>query len=195
MLSPQAITICARRRTAAAGDGLGLKGDVAGERGDGRDAAVGGAAEPDGGRVGRSVPAVRGAGRVVTLPSDTSGRWWTWAGTAANRTLQASLPGMFDTRQRIGEKSVRLLPGVGPDDPADALAEARSGRGWSTPHASRAAISGLKFSAALPEGLARFAGGAPPSAGGLPIGTATSGSIRVRVARLSRCMAATSGVR
>ena len=29
---------------------------------------------------------------VVHLPNDSAGRWWTWAGTAANRSLQASLP-------------------------------------------------------------------------------------------------------
>jgi ATP-dependent helicase Lhr and Lhr-like helicase len=28
---------------------------------------------------------------IVRLPSDSAGRWWTWAGTAANRSLQASL--------------------------------------------------------------------------------------------------------
>jgi ATP-dependent Lhr-like helicase len=28
---------------------------------------------------------------IVRLPSDSTGRWWTWAGTAANRSLQTSL--------------------------------------------------------------------------------------------------------
>ncbi|EUA08678.1 DEAD/DEAH box helicase domain protein [Mycobacterium xenopi 4042] len=49
---------------------------------------------------------------IVRLPADSAGRWWTWAGTAANRTLQVSLPTVVDPRQRIDEKSLRLLPGI-----------------------------------------------------------------------------------
>jgi ATP-dependent Lhr-like helicase len=38
---------------------------------------------------------------IIRLPDDSVGRWWTWAGTPANRSLQASLPGLIDPRQRI----------------------------------------------------------------------------------------------
>ncbi len=37
-------------------------------------------------------PAIDPDAAVVVPPSEASGRWWTWAGTAANRTRQASLP-------------------------------------------------------------------------------------------------------
>ena len=87
----------------------------------------------------------------MRLPSDSPGRWWTWAGTAANRTLQASLPSVVDPRQRIDEKSVRLLPGVTVQEFSAALA----GVEWTEPVADENALRGLKFSAALPGELAR----------------------------------------
>lgn len=91
------------------------------------------------------------AGRVVVrLPDDSAGRWWTWAGTAANRTLQASLPGVVDPRQRIDDKSIRLLPGVTVQEFSDALAAVQ----WRDPVVDENALRGLKFSAALPKDLA-----------------------------------------
>lgn len=94
---------------------------------------------------------VNTGGLVVHLPSDTSGRWFTWAGTAANRTLVASLSRVLDPRQRIDERSVRVLPGVTARGLADAMASVE----WTDPEVDRAALSGLKFSEALPEALAR----------------------------------------
>ena len=88
---------------------------------------------------------------IVLLPSDSAGRWWTWAGTAANRTLQASLPTVIDPRQRIDEKSVRLLPGVTVTEFSGALAAVE----WRDPEVDANALRGLKFSAALPEQLAK----------------------------------------
>lgn len=88
---------------------------------------------------------------IVRLPSDSTGRWWTWAGTAANRTLQASLPSVVDPRQRIDEKSIRLLPGVTVREFSDAVAAVD----WREPHVDANALRGLKFSAALPEDLAK----------------------------------------
>jgi ATP-dependent helicase Lhr and Lhr-like helicase len=88
---------------------------------------------------------------IVRLPSDSTGRWWTWAGTSANRTLQASLPAIVDPRQRIDEKSMRLLPGVTVDEFAGALAAVE----WRDPDVDVNALRGLKFSAALPEQLAK----------------------------------------
>lgn len=87
---------------------------------------------------------------IVHLPNDSAGRWWTWAGTAANRTLQASLPRLIDPRQRIDEKSLRLLPGVSVADFGDAVAAVE----WRNPMVDANAVRGLKFSAALPQELA-----------------------------------------
>ena len=87
---------------------------------------------------------------IVFLPSDSAGRWWTWAGTAANRTLQASLPSVVDPRQRIDEKSIRLLPGVTVAEFSAALSDVQ----WRDPEVDAHALRGLKFSAALPVELA-----------------------------------------
>lgn len=89
-------------------------------------------------------------GTIVYLPGGSAGRWWTWAGTAANRTLQASLPDVVDPRQRIDEKSIRLLPGV----TAAEFSQALSGVQWRAPDVDANALRGLKFSAALPPELA-----------------------------------------
>lgn len=88
---------------------------------------------------------------IVLLPSDSAGRWWTWGGSAANRTLQASLPGVVDPRQRIDEKSVRLVPGITVQEFTQKLAEVR----WRDPLVDEHAVRGLKFSSALPETLAK----------------------------------------
>lgn len=58
---------------------------------------------------------------------------------------------VIDRRQRIDEKSLRLLPGIGPRDVAAAVANVT----WRGPEVAATAVSGLKFSAALPPGLAR----------------------------------------
>lgn len=87
---------------------------------------------------------------IVRLPDDSTGRWWTWAGTAANRTLQASLPLVVDPRQRIDEKSVRLRPGVSVQELTASLAAIE----WRDPEVDANALRGLKFSAALPGDLA-----------------------------------------
>ncbi|PND55338.1 ATP-dependent helicase [Mycobacterium sp. ENV421] len=88
---------------------------------------------------------------VVRIPNDSAGRWWTWAGTAANRTLQASLPTVVDPRQRIDEKSIRLLPDVTVQEFGAAVATME----WRDPVVDLNAIRGLKFSAALPDELAK----------------------------------------
>lgn len=88
---------------------------------------------------------------IVFLPSDSAGRWWTWAGTAANRTLQASLPSVVDPRQRIDEKSVRLLPGITVAEFSAGLAAVQ----WREPEVDANALRGLKFSTALPDILAK----------------------------------------
>lgn len=87
---------------------------------------------------------------IVHLPDGSAGRWWTWAGTAANRSLQASVPGLIDPRQRIDEKSVRLMPGQTVNDFHAAIATVE----WRDPLVDANAVRGLKFSAALPRDLA-----------------------------------------
>ena len=87
---------------------------------------------------------------IVRLPSDTAGRWWTWAGVAANRSLQASLPKLVDPRQRIDEKSIRLLPHVTISEFGEALTAIE----WQDPAVDANAVRGLKFSSALPPALA-----------------------------------------
>lgn len=77
-------------------------------------------------------------------------RWWTWAGTAANRTLQASLAGVADPRQRINDRSLRLLP----DLTYQELSHAIKRCGLVAPAVNSSAVSGLKFSDALPQHLA-----------------------------------------
>jgi ATP-dependent helicase Lhr and Lhr-like helicase len=76
--------------------------------------------------------------------------WWTWAGAAANRTLHASLTGVVDPRQRINDWSLRLLPDLDYHDIASKLGESE----LRPPQADRGAVTGLKFSSALPEYLA-----------------------------------------
>lgn len=87
---------------------------------------------------------------VMVLPSSTSGRWWTWAGTAANRTLLASLPKLVDPRQRVDEKSLRLLPGIELERAKATLRDVV----WREPAVDANAVRGLKFSPALPVELA-----------------------------------------
>ncbi|MFH5230381.1 DEAD/DEAH box helicase [Antrihabitans spumae] len=83
-------------------------------------------------------------------------RWWTWAGARANRTLAAWASNLVVPRQRIGAESVRLHRDLSVADIRDGLAEVRSGStGRPLPAVDTAAVRGLKFSAALPESLAR----------------------------------------
>ncbi|OFJ55530.1 DEAD/DEAH box helicase [Mycolicibacterium grossiae] len=89
---------------------------------------------------------------IAFLPSDSAGRWWTWAGTAANHTLQASLPTIVDPRQRIDEKSVRLIAGVTVEEFSAAVGQVQ----WQEPAVDANALRGLKFSSALPAELARM---------------------------------------
>ncbi|MFE6920750.1 DEAD/DEAH box helicase [Nocardia sp. NPDC057663] len=88
--------------------------------------------------------------RSIITRTDADARWWTWAGTATNRTLAASFPELFDQSQRFDEKMIRIRAEVELED----LAILRSGRELALPRVNPNALSGLKFSAALPETLA-----------------------------------------
>lgn len=87
---------------------------------------------------------------IVTMSDEEGARWWTWAGTTANRTLHASFPDLFEPAQRINEKAIRLRSGL---DIAE-LGKLRTGRTLVPPRVNPNALAGLKFSTALPQALA-----------------------------------------
>lgn len=91
-------------------------------------------------------------GTVLRRSPDGDVHWWTWAGTAANRTLHASLD-VVDPRQRVGDRFLRLRHGV---DLREAAAELRGTRVQELrdPAVDARGLRGLKFSDALPEALA-----------------------------------------
>ncbi|MDG3016739.1 DEAD/DEAH box helicase [Speluncibacter jeojiensis] len=83
-------------------------------------------------------------------------RWWTWAGAKANRTLAAWAPDLVPPRQRIGPESLRLHGGLTVAQIRDGLASLRADTSERPlPLIDKSALGGLKFSAALPESLAR----------------------------------------
>ncbi|SEP54167.1 DEAD/DEAH box helicase [Amycolatopsis saalfeldensis] len=86
---------------------------------------------------------------VIEEPGGAA-RWWTWAGTSGNRTLQASLPGVVAPRQRINDRSLRLLPDLDRKDISAAIDRCD----LVLPYVDRGAVAGLKFSVALPDALA-----------------------------------------
>ncbi|GGT38545.1 DEAD/DEAH box helicase [Nonomuraea spiralis] len=83
---------------------------------------------------------------VLLRSNDASARWWTWGGTRANATLIASMPGISRDGQRVGPLSVLLRHDVTFREPKENLRP---------PRADDQALKGLKFSAALPEDIAR----------------------------------------
>jgi ATP-dependent Lhr-like helicase len=94
-------------------------------------------------------------GSVLRRSGDGDVHWWTWAGSAVNRTLRATLGELVDPRQRIGDKVLRLRHDSDLREVAAALAGAADDGIVGTPGADARAITGLKFSAALPMELAR----------------------------------------
>jgi ATP-dependent Lhr-like helicase len=54
---------------------------------------------------------VTSGGTVIRRSVDGDLHWWTWAGSTANRTLQASLGDLVDQHQRIGDQALRLRHG------------------------------------------------------------------------------------
>lgn len=82
-------------------------------------------------------------------------RWWTWAGAKANRTLGAWAKELVPPRQRIGAESIRLHSDLTVEAIKQGLATARGLADRPLPAIDRRALDGLKFSAALPDDLAR----------------------------------------
>ncbi|MGQ0480084.1 MAG: DEAD/DEAH box helicase [Pseudonocardia sp.] len=89
---------------------------------------------------------------VLSRSADGDVHWWTWAGSAANRTLHASLD-VVDSRQRIGDQCLRLRHGIDLREAAARLGDAGSAE-LRDPAVDPHALRGLKFSAALPTHLA-----------------------------------------
>ncbi|WP_433248682.1 hypothetical protein [Actinomadura nitritigenes] len=95
---------------------------------------------------------VHPGGTVICRGPSGDLRWWTWAGNRANATLKATLGGLADPAQRVGESHLRLRDDLRPE----------SWRGVATsladhlvlPEVDDRALHGLKFSTALPRHLA-----------------------------------------
>ncbi len=94
------------------------------------------------------------AGRTVLerIPSGEL-HWWTWAGSAANRTLHALLDSLADPRQRVTDRNLRIRSGIDPRDLAAAFGRVDPDEPVHL-QLSDGSLAGLKFSAALPTQLA-----------------------------------------
>jgi ATP-dependent Lhr-like helicase len=91
---------------------------------------------------------------VLRRSGDGDVHWWTWAGSATNRTLQATLGELVDPRQRIGDEVLRLRHGADLRVASATLGRV-DGNAVVAPAVDDRAVAGLKFSAALPAELAR----------------------------------------
>lgn len=94
---------------------------------------------------------------LVVAREKNEWRWWTWAGTKANRTLAAWAPDLVAPRQSFAAEYVRLHADLTVGSISDqikllALDDEAQGR---IPYIDDRALDGLKFSAALPDHLAR----------------------------------------
>ncbi|MFH9958400.1 DEAD/DEAH box helicase [Streptomyces roseolus] len=93
-----------------------------------------------------------GGSLVVRHGNDV--RWWTWAGYRANATLAATLASIADPVQRPTDCWLRLREDLTQDMWRNAFRAAGSGPALVLPDVDRRAVTGLKFSAALPLRLA-----------------------------------------
>ncbi|MCZ7416030.1 MULTISPECIES: DEAD/DEAH box helicase [unclassified Streptomyces] len=81
-------------------------------------------------------------------------RWWTWAGHRANATLCATFPSIADPVQRPTDASVRLREDLTAARWRAARAAVDADTPLVLPDVDPRAVTGLKFSAALPRRLA-----------------------------------------
>lgn len=99
----------------------------------------------------------RPEGTVVDCVNSKS-RWWTWGGFRVNLTLQETLrsvaPGVLDLESTPSDQWIQLAADVPHEAWRAALASARSSA-LKRPKPDDRAIRGLKFSAALPDKIAR----------------------------------------
>lgn len=98
---------------------------------------------------------VRDGKLVVSRDERGDWRWWTFAGTRANRSLMACADNIVAPRQRIGSESIRLRRDLTFDLIREAIAAVVAlPDPLPLPSVDGNAVQGLKFSAALPEQLA-----------------------------------------
>jgi len=91
-------------------------------------------------------------GTAISRSSKGDVHWWTWAGSATNRTLHASLSNLVDRRQRVSDHAVRLFSDLSFSEVKKALADPLTEK---LPEVNDSAVEGLKFASALPDSLAR----------------------------------------
>lgn len=80
--------------------------------------------------------------------------WWTFAGFAANSGLAQGLAAIVDSNSPVGDLQLTLKPHVRGADLREALDEGVTFTRTSQPIVDDRAIDGLKFSAAIPAGMA-----------------------------------------
>jgi len=100
----------------------------------------------------KSVDTAHPGGTVISRDPDGDVRWWTWAGYRSNATLTATLTEVTDPTQRIDDTCIRLRPDLTPEMWKQATADAPDR--LCLPDVDKKALTGLKFSAALPQRLA-----------------------------------------
>ncbi len=94
---------------------------------------------------------VHPGGTVIEQRQDDV-RWWTWAGFRANVTLAATLSDLADGEQRLTDSYLRLRADLTRETWQESTADAA--QRLCLPDVDRDALTGLKFSEALPERLA-----------------------------------------
>jgi ATP-dependent Lhr-like helicase len=94
---------------------------------------------------------VHPAATVISRDRDDV-RWWTWAGFRANATLTATLSELTDGLQRFTDTHLRMRADLTPEMWKAATADAVER--LCLPEVDHDALTGLKFSEALPERLA-----------------------------------------
>ncbi len=94
---------------------------------------------------------VHPAGTIILRDGDDV-RWWTWAGFKANATLAATLSDLVDPDQRFTDTYIRMRSDL--TVAMWKLAAADAAERLCLPDVDQDAVTGLKFSEALPERLA-----------------------------------------
>ena len=91
-------------------------------------------------------------GGLIISRGDLDLRWWTWAGYRVNATLKATLGGLADELQRADDVSIRLRGDLWPSTWRSLVVQVKDR--LCPPEIDEKALSGLKFSDALPRHLA-----------------------------------------
>ena len=92
------------------------------------------------------------ADRMVISRGDLDLRWWTWAGYRVNATLKATLGELADEVQRVDDVSIRLRGDLRPSTWRSLVEQVKDR--LCLPEVDEKALTGLKFSEALPRHLA-----------------------------------------